>query len=154
MQARRIPIEGAPGLGYVLRRGFDLPPLMFTREEIEAIAVATRLLRRTGNVGLQDAAARVLSKIEVALPETLRYALATPIAFVSVHGAPTVSDLSTVRTAIHAERKLHIDYADERRQTTSRKIWPFADRRGTCGEDAARQGCTSGQWPSASGRKA
>ena len=54
LQARRVPIEGAAGLGYVLRRGFDLPPLMFTIEEIEAIAVGARLVRRTGDPGLQD----------------------------------------------------------------------------------------------------
>jgi predicted DNA-binding transcriptional regulator YafY len=46
LQASRVPIEGAPGLGYVLRRGFDLPPLMFTTEEIDAIAIGVRLLRR------------------------------------------------------------------------------------------------------------
>src|ERR1700749_2303908 len=42
LQARRVPIEGAAGIGYVLRRGFDLPPLMFTADEIDAIAVAVR----------------------------------------------------------------------------------------------------------------
>src|SRR5215469_9066817 len=57
LQASHVPIEGAPGLGYVLRRGFDLPPLMFTTDEIEAILVGTRLLRRTGDAGLQEAAA-------------------------------------------------------------------------------------------------
>src|SRR5438105_15531659 len=72
LQARRVPIEGAPGLGYVLRRGFDLPPLMFTPDEIEAIAVGARLVSRTGDPGLQDAAERVLSKAIVVLPETLR----------------------------------------------------------------------------------
>jgi predicted DNA-binding transcriptional regulator YafY len=56
LQARRVPIEGAAGIGYLLRRGFDLPPLMFTTEEIEAIAVGARLVARTGDPGLQDAA--------------------------------------------------------------------------------------------------
>src|SRR5580700_11037672 len=46
LQARRVPIEGAAGIGYVLRRGFDLPPLMFTADEIDAIAVAMRMLGR------------------------------------------------------------------------------------------------------------
>jgi predicted DNA-binding transcriptional regulator YafY len=46
LQARRIPIEGAPGIGYVLRRGFELPPLMFTEDEAEAIAVGVRMLAR------------------------------------------------------------------------------------------------------------
>src|ERR1700756_5762136 len=72
LQARRVPIEGAAGIGYVLRRGFDLPPLMFTTDEIEAIAVAMRMLGRTGDHGLQSAAARVLSKVTVALPDALR----------------------------------------------------------------------------------
>ncbi len=68
LQARRVPIEGAAGIGYVLRRGFDLPPLMFSTEEIEAIAVGMRMLRRTGDAGLQAAAETVLSKVTVACP--------------------------------------------------------------------------------------
>src|SRR6266481_7273723 len=63
LQASRVPIEGAAGIGYVLRRGFDLPPLMFTEDEAEAIAVAVRLLARTGDLGLQKAAESVLSKV-------------------------------------------------------------------------------------------
>src|SRR6516164_7312643 len=128
LQARRVPIEGAPGLGYVLRRGFDLPPLMFTSEEIEAIVVGMRLLRRTGDVGLQDAAVGVLSKIEVVLPVALRSHLATPTTFVSGRGAPTpeVADLSMIRSAIRDEHKLRIDYVDQHGQLSSRTIWPFA----------------------------
>ena len=56
LQARRVPIEGAPGIGYVLRRGFDLPPLMFTIDEVEAIAVGARLVAPHRDPGLQDAA--------------------------------------------------------------------------------------------------
>ena len=126
LQARRVPIEGAPGLGYMLRRGFELPPLMFTSEEIEAILVGVRLLRRTGDVGLQDAAARVLSKVEVVLPDMLRDHLVSPIAFVSARGAPAAGGLSVIRTAIREERKLRIDYNDEQGRRTSRTIWPFA----------------------------
>ena len=83
LQARRVPIEGAPGIGYMLRRGFDLPPLMFTTEEIEAIAVGARLVARTGDPGLQDAAESVLSKVTVVLPEALRAQLAAAPFFVS-----------------------------------------------------------------------
>src|SRR6202030_443403 len=77
LQASRVPIEGAPGIGYVLRRGFDLPPLMFTLEEIEAIAVGSRLVSRTGDPSLQSAADSVLSKVTVVLPEALRAQLAS-----------------------------------------------------------------------------
>ena len=88
LQARQVPIEGAAGIGYVLKRGFDLPPLMFTPDEVEAIAVGARMLSRTGDAGLQAAAGRVLSKITVALPDPLRGHLATPPLFVSERGAP------------------------------------------------------------------
>ena len=83
LQARRVPIDGAAGIGYVLRRGFDLPPLMFTAEEIEAIAVGARLVSRTGDPGLQDAAESVLSKVTVVLPEALRMQLVSAPVYVS-----------------------------------------------------------------------
>ena len=56
LQAMKVPIEGEAGIGYVMRAGFDLPPLMFTTEEVEAIVVGLALLRRTGDIGLQAAA--------------------------------------------------------------------------------------------------
>src|SRR5258708_9385435 len=59
LQASRVPIEGAPGIGYVLRRGFDLPPLMFTADEIDAIAVGARHVRRLREPKLQRAAQSV-----------------------------------------------------------------------------------------------
>jgi predicted DNA-binding transcriptional regulator YafY len=128
LQARRVPIEGAPGLGYVLRRGFDLPPLMFTIEEIEAIAVGARLVSRTGDPALQDAAESVLSKVTVVLPERLRAQLAAAPFFVSASGAPVAErvDLAEVRQAIRDERKLWIAYADEHGARSERVIWPIA----------------------------
>ncbi len=128
LQARRVPIEGEAGIGYVLRRGFDLPPLMFTIEEIEAIAVGARLVARTGDAGLQDAAESVLSKVTVVLPEVLREQLSSASIFVSESGAPVPErvDLSVVRQAIRDERKLHIEYMDEKGDCTQRVIWPIA----------------------------
>lgn len=128
LQARRVPIEGAPGLGYVLRRGFDLPPLMFTMEEVEAIFVGARLVRRTGDAGLQQAAESVLSKVTVILPEVLRDHLASPPFFVSDFGArssPAV-DLSEIRDAIRNTRKVRITYTDEQRRRSRRTVWPIA----------------------------
>ena len=128
LQARRVPIEGAAGIGYVLRPGFDLPPLMFTADEIEAIAVAMRMLRRTGDDGLQAAAEMVLSKVTVTLPDSLREHLIELPFFVSHHGAPPppVADLAAIRAAIRDERKLRISYGDEKDARTERTIWPFA----------------------------
>ena len=128
LQARRVPIEGEPGVGYVLRRGFDLPPLMFTMEEVEAIAVGARLVRRTGDAGLQQAAESVLSKVTVVLPEALRNHLSAPRFFVSDVGArssPAVN-LSEMRDAMRSSRKVRITYIDEEGRRSSRTIWPVA----------------------------
>jgi predicted DNA-binding transcriptional regulator YafY len=129
LQARRIPIDGAAGIGYVLRRGFDLPPLMFTADEAEAIAVGVRMLARTGDPGLQKAAERVLSKVTLVVPDPLRdYLKAAPV-YVSKSGAPvpTRRDLpAIVRHAIRDARKLRVIYEDEKGRRTTRIIQPFA----------------------------
>ena len=129
LQARRIPIAGAAGIGYVLRRGFDLPPLMFTEDEAEAIAVGVRLLARTGDPGLQKAAESVLSKVTLVVPDPLRdYLNAAPV-YVSKSGAPVPErrDLpTTIRHAIRDGRKMRIDYEDEGGRRTARVIQPFA----------------------------
>jgi predicted DNA-binding transcriptional regulator YafY len=128
LQASRTPVEGEAGIGYVLRRGFDLPPLMFTLDEIEAIVVGTRLIRRTGDAGLQQAAERVLSKVTVILPEALREHVDAAPVYVSARGvkAPPAIDFAEIRNAIRATRKLRIAYADEKGQSTLRTIWPIA----------------------------
>src|SRR5260370_14600854 len=129
MQARRIPIEGAAGIGYVLRRGFDLPPLMFTEDEAEAIAVGVRMLARTGDPGLQKAAESVLSKVTLVVPDPLRdYLNAAPL-YVSKRGAPVPArrDLpETIRHAIRDTRKMRIAYPDGDGRATRRGIPPFA----------------------------
>ena len=64
LQAMSIPIEGAAGIGYVMRRGYDLPPVNFDQEEIEALRVGLLMLSRTGDSALQKAARRITSKID------------------------------------------------------------------------------------------
>ena len=127
LQARRVPIEGAAGVGYVLRRGFDLPPLMFTVEEIEAVTVGARLVQRLRDRELQAAARRVLDKVTVVLPDSLRSHLDRPF-YVSRGDAaePTGIDLAELRAAIRDRRKMRIAYLDEQRQRTRRTIWPLA----------------------------
>lgn len=128
LQASRIPIEGAAGIGYVLRRGFDLPPLMFTSDELDAITVGARLVRRLRDPGLQDAADSVLAKITTILPDTLRREVVAAPFYVSDGRAetPTGIDLSDVRFAIRETRKMRITYTDARGQRSHRTIWPIA----------------------------
>ncbi len=128
LQASRVPIEGAPGLGYVLRRGFDLPPLMFTAEEIDAIVVGARHVRRLRDPKLQQAAESVLAKVTAVVPQPLRRYVAAPPFYVSEGSAPPVTgvDLAELRGAIHAARKIAIAYVDDKGRHTERTIWPIA----------------------------
>ena len=127
LQAMRVPIEGGRGVGYIMRPGFDLPPLMFSIEETEAIVLALALLERTPDVALKDAAHRVRHKIAGAVPPPLRQALEANALYAwGGMAVPPAIDLATVRQAIRDERKLHIDYRDEQGRATSRTIRPVA----------------------------
>ena len=127
LQGSSVPIEGAPGLGYVLRRGYDLPPLMFTAEEADAIAIGVRLLRRLRDPKLQQAAESVLAKLSVVVPEPLQSQLVAAPVYVSDGDAPpSGTDPAELRHAIHEARKVAITYIDEAGCRTSRTIRPIA----------------------------
>jgi len=128
LQARRVPIDGAAGLGYVLRRGYDLPPLMFSDDEVEAMLVGMRLLRRTRDPGLQKAAESVLSKLAAVLPEPLRGALEAPPFHVSEGDAhePRAISLAELRVAVREASKLRIRYRDSDGAASERVIRPVA----------------------------
>src|ERR1700740_2792670 len=103
LQASRVPIDGAPGLGYVLRRGFDLPPLMFTAEEADAIAIGVRLLCRLRDAKLRQAAESVLAKLAAVVPQPLQPLLISAPIYVSDGDAPPPrgTDPAELRHAIH-----------------------------------------------------
>lgn len=128
LQAQGADIEGEPGLGYVLRPGFILPPLMFSEDEIEALVLGSRWVAARGDDTLGLAARDVLAKIAAVLPAQLRDSLdaanlfAVPIRTV----AETSVELAAIRKAIRRERKLSIRYRDGSGADTRRLIWPFA----------------------------
>lgn len=128
LQAMRVPIEGERGVGYILRPGFNLPPLMFSIEETEAIVLALALLERTGDVELKGAAKRVNQKITAAMPRPLRDALAATALYAwgTTAASPEGIDLAVVRRAIRDEQKLEIAYRDELGRATQRTIRPVA----------------------------
>lgn len=128
LQARHVPIEGAAGLGYVLRRNFELPPLMFTEEEAEAITVGLRMLHRTGDPGLTSAAHSVAAKVAAVMPAGMRERITAAPVHVSRRGAPAARgiDFSRVRDAIRNARKMRIAYVDANGSTSSRTIKPIA----------------------------
>jgi predicted DNA-binding transcriptional regulator YafY len=128
LQAMRVPIEGERGVGYILRPGFNLPPLMFSIEETEAIVLALALVERTGDTELRRAAKRVNGKIAASVPEPLSRILSTTAlhAWGSVAPAPSGVDLGAVRQAVRNEEKLKLVYRDEAGSMTQRTIRPIA----------------------------
>ena len=128
LQAMRVPIEGGRGIGYILRPGFDLPPLMFSIEEMEAIVLSLALLERTGDAELKQAAKRVNQKIAGAVPGPLRQAMENKALFAwgAVAQPPAGFDLGMVRRAIRDEQKLALDYRDELGRATERTVRPIA----------------------------
>ena len=128
LQSMRVPIDGEAGVGYILRPGFDLPPLMFTAEEVEAIAVGLSLLGRTGDPGLENAARSVVRKISDVLPEENPYGLLNQTVFTSTwHNLPQTNiDPGLLRQAIRDESKLAIQYADQQEAKSARIIQPLA----------------------------
>ncbi|MBZ9867534.1 YafY family transcriptional regulator [Mesorhizobium sp. CA15] len=128
LQAMRVPIEGGRGIGYILRPGFDMPPLMFSIEEMEAIVLSLALLERTGDDELKQAAKRVGAKIAGAVPPPLRQTLDANALHAWGFAAPSASavDLALVRRAIRDEEKLDLSYRDEAGRPTGRIIRPVA----------------------------
>lgn len=128
LQAQGATIDGAPGLGYVLRPGFMLPPLMFSAEEIEALALGARWVADRGDARLAGAARQAMARIAAVLPAELRHELDSSALLVGP-GAPLPAgetQLPQIRDAIRQERKLQIRYQDSRGEETERSIWPFA----------------------------
>ena len=70
-----VDIEGEAGIGYVVRRGFDLPPLMFNAEEVSALVLGARMVNSCADISLATAADSVLSKIETVLPDKMKNSL-------------------------------------------------------------------------------
>ena len=128
LQAQGADIVGEPGVGYVLKPGFLLPPLMFSEDEIEALVLGSRWVADRADDRLGAAARNALAKIAAVLPADLRDGLEGSTLLVGP-GRPASADavdLALVRKAIRAERKLAIRYRDGGGAITERIIWPFA----------------------------
>lgn len=127
LQAQGADIEGEPGLGYVLKPGFMLPPLMFNEEEIEALVLGSRWVAKKTDTHLQQAAHNALAKIASVLPADLRQQLELSSLLIGPGEVISGEDesLALVRKAIRKELKLFIQYHDLKGNVSTRTIWPI-----------------------------
>src|SRR5260221_3448716 len=130
LNAQGAHIDGEPGVGYVLRPGFMLPPLMFSEEEIEAIVLGSRWVADRADAALSAAARSALAKIAAVLPPDLKTNVDTSSLLIGPGQAIAAGDteLPVIRSAIRSERKLRIGYRDGRGRDSRRTIRPFSLR--------------------------
>ncbi len=128
LMANGVPVRGEAGVGYVLGDGFDLPPLMFTADELEAVILGARLVQVQGDSELAAAACDAVAKIGAVLPKTLRPILldAPLIAPDYQESPPEAVDSSILRRALREQMKLKLDYVDQAGCETQRVVWPVA----------------------------
>jgi predicted DNA-binding transcriptional regulator YafY len=123
---QRVPIAGEAGFGYLLGADYDMPPLMLTPDEIEAVVLGAQWVAGRSDRALATAARDVVAKIAAVVPERLRPFVAEP----SVGAKPTVAepdeniDPASLRSAIRQGRKLRLRYRSEAGEETERTVWP------------------------------
>lgn len=122
-----VPITGEAGMGYILRDGYDVPPLMFTRDELEAVLVGVRMVRSLAGNQLAAAATEALAKIEAVVPEEARGQLALSRVYVP---APLLAEdvrhlLDRLRDAIGGQRVIRFDYTREDGERSDRACQPL-----------------------------
>jgi predicted DNA-binding transcriptional regulator YafY len=134
LMAQGAPIEGEAGVGYILRAGLFLPPLMLSEDEVEAVLLGLRYVDQRGDDVLQAAASVALAKITSVLPPQAQAQIVNPLSTPGPSftlpniGAP----LGELRVAIRKQSRLDIAYEDEQGRRTQRVVWPvqlsFMDR--------------------------
>lgn len=127
LMSQGVPIEGEAGVGYRMRAGFDLPPLMFSHEEAQSLVAVVRIAQPRLDAALAAQAENALSKILAVLPVAARAAAeslavyAPPFEF-----APEVRRrLEALRLAAEARRKVHLKYRDAQEVESERTVRPL-----------------------------
>jgi predicted DNA-binding transcriptional regulator YafY len=122
-----VPITGEAGVGYVLKAGFDLPPLMFKEQEIEALVLGARIVESWADAELAAAASDVIAKVEAVIPGRLKGYMANTALLAPPHHymEPIRFDLGELRRALRSQLKVHFRYCnalDERSERTVRPL--------------------------------
>ena len=122
------PIEGEAGVGYVLRPGLFLPPLMLTEDETEAVLLGLRYVDQRGDEVLKKAAGDARAKIATILSREMQAAAEAPLSIPGPGGREFPQNtvpLALLRSAIRTRQRLAIHYIDEGDRRTERVVWPI-----------------------------
>ncbi len=125
LQASGVPIEGEAGVGYMLRPGFDLPPMTFTHDQLDALAVGLSFVEGTRDPALAVAAKEVRAKIQAGLPQPEARALADAPFRAVPRGDTAPTHAATIRMAIRERLILLLDYTDGGNRRTTRRVRPL-----------------------------
>jgi len=127
LQVCGVPIEGEAGIGYVLRKGADIPPLMFNADELEALVVGSRFVRAFAGARLSAGARAALLKIEAVLPAELRARTQRSRIFAPRRpgNADRSGAIDRLHGAIASNQVLQLDYRDESGRASSREVEPL-----------------------------
>ncbi len=128
LAAQGAPIQGEAGVGYVLRPGLFLPPLMLTEDETDAVLLGLRFVNQRGDEALTQAAENARAKIMEILSQEMRDAASAPLTIPGPDGKifpKNAVPISTLRSAIRTQRKLAIDYVDGQGRQSHRVLWPI-----------------------------
>jgi predicted DNA-binding transcriptional regulator YafY len=128
LMGQRVPIRGEAGMGYILEKGFDLPPLMLTPDEIEAAVLGAQWVVGNADDVLARAAQDLMAKIADTVPERLRPFVLEPAsrARANWRKEPDRIDMARTRSQIHEGKKIALHYRDEQGRDSERTIWPIA----------------------------
>jgi predicted DNA-binding transcriptional regulator YafY len=125
--ASGVAIRGEAGVGYRLERGFELPPLMFNSEEIEALVLGVRMVERWSDPALRSSARSILDKVEKVLPESEQPKLRSTALFAFSDPLPAamLKHLAALRKATAAQRKVAFGYVDQNMARSTRTVRPL-----------------------------
>ncbi|WP_426608391.1 helix-turn-helix transcriptional regulator [Pantoea anthophila] len=128
LRAQGADIQGEAGMGFILSRSHHLPPVMFTPEQLDALALGLRWVSAYGDAGISKAASEVTGKIRQGLPAKLKtlFDESTQLVGKTLVAHHNFESLNSLRSAIRSKQKIRTGYTDRLGNVSERTIWPFA----------------------------
>lgn len=127
LTASGVPIISETGVGYVLDKGHIVKPLMFTLDEIEALAMGAQMVKSFCGPDLHGPITQAMNRLVSALPDQLRqdYENTFLLARNTNKVDPLRISFTDLRGAMRDKSIVKLTYTDLREQTTQRTVRPL-----------------------------